>query len=123
MVAAYGNLMNRISESARTEPTVGEGATVTHYSDRDACTVTSVKDGIAIVQEDKATRTDSNGMSDSQDYAYERDPEGRTWTFRKDKTGRWSEVRFNRTTRRWNKVEGGCGVYFGRRDKHYDFGF
>ena len=63
------------------EATVGMGATILMHSDRHAATIVDVftKYGRlhVKVQRDKATRTDSNGMSDSQDYTFERDPQGR----------------------------------------------
>ena len=80
-----GSLINRVmadnqGASVRT-PEVGEGATVLHWTDREAATVTEVYPGGLKfrVRVDKATRTDSNGMSDAQTYAYESDPNGREY--------------------------------------------
>lgn len=131
MTRWYGSLTNRLHENAtkgQPAPKVGDGATTIHYSDRHACTVIAVeelKDGgwRVKVQRDNAERTDKNGMSDSQDYAYTPNPEGATYTFQcRGKDGRWQECRFNDKTKRWNKVDG-CGLRIGERDEHYDFSF
>jgi hypothetical protein len=73
----YGSLVNRLMEaSARPEPEVGMGATVCMWSDRHGVTITEVlryKTGPKAGQVKgvktracKATRTDNNGMSESQ---------------------------------------------------------
>jgi hypothetical protein len=75
-------------------PKVGDGATIQYHSDRHAGTVIQVTQNgrRIVVQEDKATRTDSNGMSESQTYTFEPDPQGSTHiaTLRKDGTYRLS---------------------------------
>jgi len=119
----FGNLINRITENTKSHPVKDGGATITAYSDRYAGTVYDIVDGRVYVQEDKATRIDNNGMSDSQDYHYERDFNGRVFIFGKNRKGRYVQVQYNAKTNRWNQVEGGNGVRFGDRDKHYDFGF
>lgn len=109
----YGNLTNRIMEHSAGKPEVGLGCTICMYSDRHAATVVEVsKSGRQIVvQRDKATRTDGNGMSDSQSYTYERDPNGAKTRFSLRKNGAWREVK------------GGDGLRLGTRDEHYDFSF
>lgn len=64
----YGNLINRIMEQTSALPKVGDAATVCLYSDRHAGTVIEVdeKKQTFVVQRDKATRADKNGMSDAQ---------------------------------------------------------
>jgi hypothetical protein len=53
------------------------GATEICWSDRHAYTITEViNDKKIVVQQDKATRTDTNGMSDAQSYAFSPDPNG-----------------------------------------------
>ncbi len=120
MTKLYGSLVNRLEEAqVATEedvPAVGDGATLYLHSDRHAFTVTFVgKKGrkekmrsVVTIQKDKATRTDSLGMSDSQSYAYSRDPLGNTLevTFR---NGKW-------------RAENGI-VVFGKRDEYYDYSF
>jgi hypothetical protein len=64
--------------SNASKATVGDGATIQHWSDSTAATVVQVSaSGKRIVlQEDKATRLDKNGMSESQEYSYEPDTNG-----------------------------------------------
>lgn len=57
---------------------VNDGATECFYSDRHAGTIVRVANGgkTVTVQRDNATRTDDRGMSDAQEYKYERDSDG-----------------------------------------------
>jgi hypothetical protein len=94
-------------------PTVGMGACINCGSDRSPATVIQVTNvGKRIVlQEDKAIRVDSNGVSDSQIYDFEIDEEGtiHVATLRKD--GRY-------------RISGGRQlVTLGKRDKYYDYSF
>lgn len=101
-------------------PKVGDGCTEMCWSDQHAYTVIEVVSTRCVyVQRDKATRTDKNGMSDQQDYRYERDPSGKVelLVFKVTKhnpNGRW--VR---------KSEGVRGNQFvmGVRHEHFDFSF
>lgn len=78
-----GSLTNRLAEAAaQPSVNVGDGATIIMYSDRHACTVIEASEKRVTVQRDKATRTDNNGICDSQSYSYERDPNGATRTAR-----------------------------------------
>ena len=70
-------MINEILANNNTLPQLNEAATVLSYSDRYPCTVISVTDKEIIVQEDHAKRIDSNGMSESQNYEYSRDLNGR----------------------------------------------
>ena len=109
----YGNLMNRISEAGKqAEPKVGDGATINMYTDRKAATIVEVLTPKKIrVQLDNATRIDSNGMSEVQDYSYERDPEGPIYTFTQRKNGMWIESK------------GSNGLTIGIRRQYHDFSF
>lgn len=109
----YGNLMNRLSESGRqAEPKVGDGATINHYTDRSAGTIIEIVSPKKIrVQSDKATRTDKNGMSECQDYEYERDTTGAIYTFTQRKNGLWIEAK------------GSAGLTIGIRRQYHDFSF
>jgi len=108
-------------------PVVGMGATICHWTDRSglrgstrsawihmgaACTIIAVlSTKKVVVQEDHAKRTDSNGMSESQTYAYERNPEGSTYTFTLRANGRWCQ-------------EGQTSLaIIGGRHKYHDFSF
>lgn len=116
MIRAFGNLMNRVQENVASKPPqVGMGATILMFSDRYAATVTEVNGKRVIVQQDTATRTDNNGMSDSQSYEYVPNPLGQYWVFTMRKNGRYV-------------VEGadmrnGVILVIGHRDHYHDFGF
>lgn len=98
-------------------PTVGMGATLHVGSDSYPATVIQVtRNGKRVViQEDIATRIDNNGMSDSQDYTYEPNPEGELTvvTLRKDGSYR-IEGQYGR---------GSTRVSIGFRRKYYDYCF
>jgi hypothetical protein len=73
---------------------VGKGATYRVWTDTHACTVIAVsRNGkVVTVQEDKATRIDTNGLSESQTYTYERDPNGTIHKFSLRAVGPWKLV-------------------------------
>ena len=108
------------------EPVVGMGATVLYWTDRHGATITKVwierGDTYVTTQDDHATRTDKNGMSESQTYEFSPNPNGSEHTFRMSVTGRWQEVRKNPTTKRWNKTHG-PGLRVGERAHYHDFSF
>ena len=86
------------------------------FSDRNACTVIKViSPKEIVVQEDTATRTDSNGMSDSQDYSYAPNPIGCIYEFTKRKNGRW--------VRKGESLGDGTGLRLGDRDAYHDYSF
>lgn len=72
-----------------TVPAVGMPCTICWITDRKAATVIAVSPTGAkvTVREDKATRTDKNGMSESQSYTYERDPVGAEHVFHRQANG------------------------------------
>ena len=124
-MAQYGSLINALSDGvAAFDPEVGMGATVLMWSDRQPATIVKIeryKSGASKgevsavwITIDKATRTDMNGMSDAQSYAYEtvEDAFRQRWTRRKD-------GRFKRTG------SGGSGpsLRIGSREKYHDFSF
>jgi energy-coupling factor transporter ATP-binding protein EcfA2 len=95
------------------QPYEGMGATIQHWSDRTATTIIQIThDGKRLIlQADKAIRTDNNGMSEQQDYAYERDSQGQIYiaTLRKD--GRY-RISYTKQL-----------VSLGYRSAYYDFSF
>lgn len=101
----YGSLINTISDGRGSAPFVGMPATILHWTDRSPATVIAVTACTVTVQEDKATRIDKNGMSDAQDYSYERDPEGAIKRFHKTKKGVFK------------------GLLLGHREKYHDYSF
>ena len=108
-----GSLFNRLQErSTYARPEVGQGATELCYSDRHAYTITKVSEsGKAFwAREDKATRTDKNGMSESQGYTFTPDPDGR-------------EVEVRWTGRGWKRVKHSSYFKVGVREKYHDYSF
>lgn len=124
MVRAFGNIINRVMEESRQKaPKRFMAATVTSYSDRHAGTVVELAYRTVWVREDRATRLDKLGMSDSQRYRYSRNPKGALYMFRQDRSGRWREAYISKSTGRANFVNGGHGLLLGHRDAHHDYSF
>jgi hypothetical protein len=98
-------------------PEVGMGATICYWSDRHAATIIRVeKNGkVIVVQEDIATRTDKNGMSESQEYKYEANPNGSIHAFSIRKDGSYRLV--------GSKGRTGNRLSIGFRNQFYDFSF
>lgn len=96
-----------------TQPTIGMGATIYGYSDRHPATVIQISHGgrRLVLREDKATRTDNNGMSEIQSYTYEPDPEGQIYHATLRKQGEYRLVGSTRL------------VALGERNKYYDYSF
>lgn len=77
----------------------GEGASVHVGTDAYAATIVSVTRLSITVRRDIATRTDKNGLSESQTYTYtRRDPSYRTETFRLTKHGAFKSPHEDRLT-------------------------
>ena len=70
----YERLLLRIK---RYNVQVGDGVTICYYTDREAGTIIKRTKNTITYQQDKAIRTDNNGMSDCQEYRYEWDPNGK----------------------------------------------
>lgn len=122
-----GSVINHVLSRAvigQPTPEVGMGCTILSWTDRYAATIISInrKGNVIYVQEDKATRTDNNGMSECQEYKFEQDVFGRLYTFRQTKNGQWEEVRLNEDTHRFNKTNG-VSLRIGEREKYHDFSF
>ena len=124
MTKWYGNVMNRIMEDyGKADIQVGDGATLLMWSDRHAYTIIEIERYVTgarigeikavIAQQDKATRTDQNGFSDSQGYTYEPNPnaEKERYTLRKD--GRFRKV---------GSVNSSV-LAIGERREYYDYSF
>lgn len=109
----FGNLNNRLMENiAPAVPEVGMGATILSFSDRHAATVVEIlTPKKVVIQRDNAKRTDSNGMSESQDYEFTPDPNGAKIIITLRKNGRWLEQK------------GSTVVNLGRRSAYHDFSF
>lgn len=113
-----GSLFNLLMSgtNGQPKPEKGMGATILGWTDRRACTIVEVsKSGRSIkVQRDIATRTDDNGMSDSQSYSYEPDPEAPIQEFTLRKNGAYVEKGANMR---------GYRLRLGERKEYYDFSF
>ena len=93
------------------KPEVGMGVTLLRWTDRRAGTITRVSESGKSFwfKQDIATRTDANGMSESQDYRYEADPSAREQMARQKKSGAWQSE--------------GTQLALGYRDEYYDYTF
>jgi len=109
-------ISNMMVANTQPVPEVGMGATIVMWTDRHACTIIEVSKSKRVikVQYDKATRTDSHGMSDCQSYSYERDTEGQVKTFTLRKHGKY--VQKGDSMR-------GTHLVIGRREEYYDYSF
>lgn len=121
-----GSLVNHLMSNCSVKDIIPgvTGATTLSWTDRNACTVIALfkrgKYDYITVQEDKATRTDNLGMSDSQSYEYSRDEYGTKSTFRITDKG-FVRVYIDHDSLRYKKTNG--GLMIGRRDHHYDYSF
>jgi len=97
-----------MATSKQPVPHVGDGATIILWTDRYAGTIIKVTRCQIHVQEDIAVRQDDRGMSESQDYTYSPDPEGKVYIFRKTKRGYKS---------------GTFGLAIGAREAYHDYSF
>lgn len=106
-----GSLVNHVmTSSMHAEPKVGDGATLCGWSDRYAGTIIAVSETEIQVREDRAIRTDNNGLSECQSYRYEPNPKGAVHVFRRNKKGEW-------------KSKIGFGLMVGGRNAYHDFSF
>lgn len=111
-----GSMINHLMGNSKPAvPEVGMGATKLCWTDRHAYTIVEVVNPKKIVvQADKVTRTDSNGMSESQSYSFERNPEGQKATLTLRKNGAWIE--------QGDSIKG--TVYaLGYRSEYHDYSF
>ncbi len=97
----------------KTEPLVGMGATIYYHSDRAPATIIQITQSgkRLVLQEDKSTRLDNNGMSECQVYEYQPDSEGKIFIATKRKHGEYRLVG-EKTL-----------VDIGTREKYYDYSF
>lgn len=104
-----GSLINHVMAKESLKPEIGMGATILCWTDRHAATIIKITPKSVTVQRDKATRTDKNGMSENQDYTYERNENGAIEIFRLTKRG-------------WRN-KSGEGLRIGTRREYYDYSF
>ena len=98
-------------------PEPGMGATVLMYTDRHAATIVRVsRDRRTVwVARDTATRTDTNGMSESQTYAYTPGDWTQTACYTLRKNGRWVE--------KGVPMRGTPRLLLGHRRTYFDYSF
>lgn len=102
-------------------PAVGMGATILMWTDRKPATIVAIdrfKSGPhkgevsrVHVQEDRATRTDTNGMSECQSYAFTPNYAAPVQTFKRMGDGGFKTS------------ASGTALRIGERDKYHDFSF
>jgi hypothetical protein len=118
-----GSLINHLMQTAKTPEIVAgvTGATLLGYSDRAAYTVIEVVDAkTLVVRGDKATRIDTNGMSDAQNYSFERDPNGEVVILRLTSKG-WVSA-YKNENGRWI-TKNGSRFTIGVRSQYFDYSF
>lgn len=123
-----GSLVNHMMSCAvigEPTPEIGMGATMLSWSDRNPATIVQVfnigKTQYIGVNEDDATRTDNNGISESQSYEFKFNPSVFIRYYRKTAKGTWEGCRVNPETGRFIKANG--SVTIGKRDKYWDPSF
>ena len=103
------------------KPIVGMGVTQLLYSDRRAFTVIRIVDDKTIfVQEDTAVRMDNNGMSDSQRYSYNPNPNGHIYELRMCVDGHWRNAPFMFQN---EFMSAGAVFMVGHRDAYHDYSY
>lgn len=118
----YGSVINQFMVGPDVTPEVGMGVTFVQWSDRHACTVIAIDADSITIQRDIAIRTDDHGMSDSQSYRFERDPNGSVRKFRKIKRGQHKGKYAYPINYPGEKTEL-VKLWFGVRDEYYDYSF
>ena len=115
------NLSNILMSNNDTTPTEGGFATVLRYSDRQVYFVNyvSANGKQATIERARPVRIDSLGMTDAQQYSYERVPNQPTLEI-KFFRGKWRVVYTN-----WEgkKTSEPIKIIFGIADEHYDYTF
>jgi hypothetical protein len=104
-------------ENEQPKPVVGMGVTMCYWSDRHAGTVIAVSESgrEVTVQQDKAFRSDKNGMSEAQEYDYESWPEGPVTVFTLRKNGRFYQ--------KGQPMGSTPTLWLGTRREFYDYSF
>lgn len=112
------SIINKVMTDGKSvlKPVVGMGATICMWSDRRAATIVKVLTPTTIViQQDEAIRSDTNGMSESQEYHYKRWPTAPHDTYTRRKNGSW--------VRKGEPMKNGQRISLGHRSHYHDFSF
>jgi len=117
------SLINHLMSGQSVIPEIGMGATVLGWTDRHPATVIDwdQKKQRVTVRTDISVRTDSNGLSESQEYEYTIDQKGSIYHYQWTDKG-WKGVTFSEETKRWRRYSG-KGLMVGFRERFYDFSF
>lgn len=114
----HGSLQNCLIDSVpnKVDPKIGDAATIICWTDSHAATVSAVRRTasgklVVTVTQDIATRVDKNGLSESQEYTYTTNPNGRTTVYTERKDGVLREKQGSNT------------LALGYRREYYDFCF
>jgi hypothetical protein len=113
-----GSLVNYLMDAKQSPvtPEIGMGVTQLCWSDRHAFTVIDILSPKEIrVQKDRAIRVDNTGMSDSQKWEFQRNPEGSIYHLTLRKNGSWAQKGLSR--------KNSDGWAIGRREEFFDFSF
>lgn len=114
-----GSFTNYMMSGTKGQPTpeLEMGATILSWTDRHAATIVMVSgNGKRIgVTYDKAVRTDSNGMSECQDYAFETVCGATIHYFTLRKSGAY--------IKEGEPMRGGTQIRIGERNHYHDFSF
>lgn len=100
----------------------GDGVTINYWTDKKAATIIAIdpKGKWIDVQWDKATRKDKNGMSDCQNYTFERDKNGHIQRFYKT---RKKEYTFFTETGKYAYNSYGTYLSLKIRNEYFDYSF
>lgn len=114
---AHGSFFNMMMSNGKSTPEVGMGATLLLWTDRHAGTITEVSEDKKTIKwkADKVSRVDNNGMSDSQDYSYEPNPDAKAMTFTLRKNGKYVV--------KGAPMKQGMVLSVGHRSEYYDYTF
>lgn len=111
------------------EPEVGMGVTFLEWTDRHAGTITRViKDakGTSVIafetQDDHAILVSGSCLSEAQEYRFERNPNGVTKWYRKDRNGLWRHSVLGESYR-YRFIEKSQTIRLGERDEYRDPSF
>lgn len=116
-----GSLVNEVmSDIQKSDPKIGDGATLLHWSDRTAATVVAIRRYMKgpkkgqlrelIIQEDEARLISGSEQDGSARYEYSANPDGIEHVLTKNRQGAW-------------RTKGGAYIHIGSRQQYRDPSF
>lgn len=121
MKQRFGSEVNSLMGNSKdTTPEVGKGATIMLWTDRHAYEVMKVSEDKtkATIQRYEAERTDDNGMSDSQQYKYEK-----LGRIKKEIAFQWGKWRHIQRDENGKIVRNPINIMFGVKHEYHDYSF